>query len=204
MASQAYETGPFPFVVSAPSGTGKTTILRRLIELDPGLEHVVSTTTRPPRAAESDGKDYYFVDEATFAEMINQEAFVEWAEVFGDRYGTTKVAIDGVMKRGIIPVMDLDVQGAARMRRVYPGCVTVFIAPPSLESLRQRLRERRTESEEDLDVRLRTAAEEMKHIPEYDYLVINENLDETVRTVGSIITAEKRRLSRIKVKDLKK
>jgi guanylate kinase len=201
--SGSLEIEPFPFVISAPSGTGKTTILGMLVERDPALEHVVSTTTRKPREVAGDGRDYQFVDKKTFAEMIDRGEFVEWARVFGDLYGTTVEALEGVMKRGRTPVMDLDVQGAALLRRAYPVSVTVFIVPPSLEALRQRLKQRRTESREDLNVRLKTAVEELKHMDEYDYLVVNDKIDETVERIESILTAEKSRLSRIELKDLR-
>ncbi|MFC2076090.1 guanylate kinase [candidate division KSB1 bacterium] len=202
MNSGNLEIEPFPFVVSAPSGTGKTTILGLLVERDPTLEHVVSTTTRKPREVAGDGRDYHFVDQKTFTEMIDRGEFVEWARVFRDLYGTTVEALEGVMKRGRTPVMDLDVQGADLLRRAYPASVTVFIAPPSLEALRDRLKNRRTESGEDLDVRLKTAVDELKRVDEYNYLVINDKIDETVERVESILTAEKSRLGRIELKDL--
>jgi len=185
---------PFPVVISAPSGTGKTTIINRLVSLDDSLEHVISTTTRQPRQGEREGVDYYFVSDEAFSDMVDRGLFLEWAVVFGDRYGTSRAALDFILRKGKTPVMDLDCQGAARMREVYPGCITIFIAPPSLDALRERLISRRTEAEEELAVRLKTAIMEIRRIPEYEYLVVNDNLDRTISQIQCIIRAEKSRL----------
>jgi guanylate kinase len=180
------------FVLSAPSGCGKTTILRQVMAELTGLTFSVSHTTRPARPGEVHGQDYYFVHPEQFKALRDQEpsGFLEWAEVHGQLYGTSCQAVDQVLSQGVDVLLDIDVQGAEQVRRnAHP--VTVFIAPPSLVELERRLRGRETESQENLQIRLRNAEKEMQAAPDYTYLIVNDRLPEAVLALKSIIIAER-------------
>lgn len=184
-------------VVSAPSGCGKTTILNRVMRALPGLVFSVSHTTRGPRPGERDGIDYHFVDEDTFIAMRDGQppGFLEWAEVHGNMYGTSVEAVSKQQQAGLDVVLDIDVQGAAQVRdRTTP--VTVFIAPPSLAELERRLRGRGSETETAIALRLTNAREELDCVETYEYLIINDNLEEAVESLKSIIVAERSRQRR--------
>ena len=184
-------------VLSAPSGCGKTTMVRRLMQDVPGLVFSVSHTTRPPRAREVNGVDYHFVDDAAFQALRDQQpsGFLEWAEVHGNYYGTSVVSVDSQRRAGNDVLLDIDVQGAAQVR-ANSKPVTIFIAPPSLVVLEQRLRGRGTESEATIDKRLRNARLELAAAGDYDYLIVNDRLDEAVEALRSIIIAERCRQRR--------
>lgn len=184
-------------VLSAPSGCGKTTMVRRLMQDVPGLVFSVSHTTRPPRAREVSGVDYHFVDAAAFQALRDQQpsGFLEWAEVHGNYYGTSVASVDGQRRAGNDVLLDIDVQGAAQVR-ANSNPVTIFIAPPSLAVLEQRLRGRGTESEATIDKRLRNARLELAAAGDYDYLIVNDRLDEAVEALRSIIIAERCRQRR--------
>jgi guanylate kinase len=185
------------FVISAPSGTGKTTLLRRVMAHLPGLSFSVSHTTRPPRPGEKNGIDYHYVSKAEFQAMIDQGLFIEHAEVHGNLYGTSWAAIDQQCQAGLDVILDIDVQGASILRRSRQLAATyIFISPPSITELEKRLRGRGTESEETLAIRLANARIEVQAVKEYEYLVINDQLEETVDLLSSIIVAERARAHR--------
>jgi guanylate kinase len=184
-------------VLSAPSGCGKTTIVNRVMRELPGLVFSVSHTTRPPRPGEHEGIHYHFVDQNTFAAIRNQQptGFLEWAEVHGNLYGTSVAEVERHQRAGLDVLLDIDVQGAAQVcQRTNP--VTVFIAPPTLAALEQRLRGRGTEDEATLAVRLNNARKELACVNAYDYLIVNDRLDEAVESLRSIIIAERCRRRR--------
>ena len=184
-------------VVSAPSGAGKTSLCEEAVRRIPALAHSVSYTTRAPRSHEVAGRDYHFVDEATFQQMLKAESFAEWATVHGHLYGTSRDLLEAQLAAGQDVILDVDTQGAAQLRRVYSEGVFVFVLPPSWEQLEQRLRDRRSDTPEEIERRLRKAREEMKYFTEYDYVVINDVLERTVGDLCAIITAERRRSFRL-------
>lgn len=190
-------------VVSGPSGAGKTTLCRRLIERvtseepDGGMAFSVSTTTRTPREDEREGYDYHFVDEATFEEMVEAGEFLEWAEVHGERYGTSRRAVEQQMRGGKDVILDIDVQGGQQVRQSSRDAVLVFVLPPSFEALRRRLSERGTESQRTRRTRIENARREIEEIGRYDYVVINDDLDRAVRRLEAIREAEKCRVDRL-------
>ena len=181
-----------PVVLAAPSGTGKTTIARALVD---GVEFVfsVSVTTRPPREGERDGVDYRFIDHAAFEEMIGRGELCEWAEVHGQLYGTPRRNIEDAAGRGEHVVLDIDVQGARQIRERLPDAILVFVFPPSAETLVGRLTGRRTEASAELARRLRNAGEELAAAAEFDYVVVNDDLEGTVRRIREIVRAETHR-----------
>lgn len=167
-------------VVSAPSGGGKGTILRRVLDADPGLRHSVSATTRAPREGEIEGEHYYFVDRPTFERWIAEGRFAEWANVHGEFYGTLNEELERIRASGRDVVLELDVQGMRSVRALRPEAATVFIEPPSLRVLEERLRKRGDLSEETLRLRLRNAEAELAAKNEYDCRILNDNLDSAV------------------------
>ena len=165
-------------VLSAPSGTGKTTLARRFVQARPDAAFSISVTTREPRGAERDGVDYRFVDSLTFQQMIEQDELVEWAEVHGNFYGSPLSAVDRAFSSGGIAVFDIDVQGGQSIQRRYPEAVLVFVLPPSMAELERRLRDRGTESEDAIRRRMLAARSEVEHWARaYDYLVVNDVVD---------------------------
>jgi len=184
------------FVVSAPSGTGKTTVVDRLVEVVPGVERSRSYTTRQARAAEVQGVDYNFVSREDFDRMAARQEFLEWAEVFGHRYGTRQADTAARLADGVDVVLVIDVQGARQVRRTMPDAVAVFVLPPSFAILEERLRARSQDSEPAIRRRLATARDEIGAVEEYDYVVLNDELDACVREIAAIIVAERARRSR--------
>jgi guanylate kinase len=184
------------FVLSSPSGAGKTTLTRRLMSADARAGLSVSATTRPPRPGEVDGKDYYFVDEAAFERMIQDGAFLEWAHVFGNRYGTPRAAVEDRLSRGSDVVFDVDWQGARALAAAAPDdVVRVFILPPSINELERRL----TSRGDPADViarRMDRAVAEISHWPEYDYVLVNEDVDRCFKDLTTIFAAERLRRAR--------
>jgi guanylate kinase len=181
---------PFPVILSSPSGAGKTTIAKELLRRRPDLGYSISCTTRQPRPGETEGRDYYFLSRDEFLLKRAAGAFAESAEVHGNLYGTLREEIDRVMRLGQHVMMDVDVQGATQLRRVFPSVVTVFVLPPSADVLLQRLRNRKTESKAELINRLQSALKELSAITDYEYIVVNDDLESAIGQVSSIIDAE--------------
>ena len=180
------------FVISAPSGAGKTTVVKRVMTTLPGLTFSVSHTTRPPRPGERDGIDYHFVSTTRFEEMIARGEFLEYARVHANLYGTSRKAVEQVQQQGVDVVLDIDVQGATILRRAAVAEASyIFIAPPSLRELERRLRGRGTEAEEVIAVRLANARQELAVMREYDYLLVNHHVEECVTLLSAIILAER-------------
>ncbi|AEH43970.1 guanylate kinase [Thermodesulfatator indicus DSM 15286] len=184
-------------VVSAPSGAGKTTLCRRLLSLDSEISFSVSYTTRSPRPNERNGVDYFFVDKETFKKMINEGAFLEWAEVHGNFYGTSLEQVKEAISSGKDVLLDIDVQGAFQVReKLGREAVLVFILPPSFEELEKRLKKRGTEDPKELELRLSVAKEEIAKAQAFDYLIVNDVLEEALDRLYSILKAERQRTFR--------
>ncbi|MFA5354351.1 MAG: guanylate kinase [Thermodesulfovibrionales bacterium] len=179
------------FVVSAPSGAGKTTLCQKLCELLPGISHSVSYTTRSPRPGEIDGIHYTFVDQGEFRSMVSAGEFLEWAEVHGNLYGTSRGRVELSLSGGTDIILDVDVQGARQIREKLPESVLIFILPPSMEVLQERLTGRQSDAEEVIRRRIRRAKEEIAEYKGYDYVIVNDLFDDALRELFSIITAER-------------
>jgi guanylate kinase len=179
------------FVITAPSGAGKSSLIKELLKADRALGLSISYTTRPPRPGEKNGREYHFVDDKTFLAMRERGEFLESAEVHGNRYGTSKQVIHDALKRGQDLLLEIDWQGARQVRRLYPDCVGVFILPPSVEELERRMRARGQDSEEVIRRRLENAREELAHSGEFNYAIINKDFDTARRELASIIRKER-------------
>jgi len=188
--------GPMIVVISGPSGVGKTVICQRLIDMDSSLVHSRSATTRKPRPHETDGEDYFFWGEDQFREAVDAGFFLEWAEVHGNLYGTPQGPIEKHLEVGKSPVLDVDVQGGRSVKQARPDAVLILVAPPSLGALEDRLRGRGTDSEEIVRQRLANAARELAQWEHYDYVLINDVLDEAVADARAMIVAERARVVR--------
>jgi guanylate kinase len=186
------------FVVSAPSGTGKTTLVERLVQRVPNLIMSRSYTSRPARTGENDGVDYNFISRQKFDEMVRAGAFLEWADVFGNLYGTSAADTARCLEQGCDVVLVIDVQGARQVRRRRRDTVGIFVLPPSFEVLERRLRGRSKDAEEAIQRRLRTAQAEVAAFSEYDYVVINDEVDACVERLEGIVLAERARLAAIR------
>ena len=182
------------FVVTAPSGAGKTSLTRALLQATPGLRLSTSYTTRAPRPVEQNGREYHFVDEPTFLAMRDRGEFLEHALVHGNRYGTSRKVIAETLERGQDLVLEIDWQGAAQVRKLYPDCVGIFILPPSIEELERRLRGRGQDTEAVIQRRLANAQEEMTHAGDFEYRIINKDFD-TAKAELARIVRERRRNS---------
>jgi guanylate kinase len=185
------------FIISAPSGSGKSTLVNRLLAADPRLTFSISYTTRAPRGHEKDGEQYRFVSRADFEAMIALDEFLEWAEVFGNYYGTHQGILEDARRQGKDLVLDIDVQGARQLKRRYPEAVSVFILAPSRQILEQRLRARGEDKNEVIERRLRDAAEEIGRYEDYDYVLVNRDLAESDETLRAIVRAERVRRVRM-------
>jgi len=184
------------FVVSAPSGTGKTTVVERLVEVCPQLVQSRSYTSRPRRSGETDGVDYNFVSRPEFEGMVARGEFLEWADVFGNLYGTSRPEIEARLEAGVDLVLVIDVQGARQVRQRKQDAVAVFVLPPSFEALERRLRGRSQDPSGAITRRLETARSEVEAVREYDYVVVNDELDRCVSEICAIVTAERARRAR--------
>ncbi len=179
------------FIISAPSGAGKTSLVRALLEQVDGLELSVSSTTRAPRPGEREGVDYHFLDEATFLQRVEAGRFLEYARVFDNLYGTSQDAVEARLDTGADVILEIDWQGAQQVRNVLPEAVSVFILPPSRDELRRRLSERGQDSAEVIERRLSEAVDEIAHYPEYDYLVINDTFSRALDELRTLVEAQR-------------
>lgn len=184
------------FVVSAPSGTGKTTLCREVCHSVEGLVYAVSYTTRPPRVGEVHGGDYIFVDEEVFKEMVDRGEFLEWAQIYGNLYGTSKGLLHERLEEGLDVIIDIDVQGANQLRGLNLFADYIFVMPPSREALSQRLYARRTESSREIEHRLLWAKSELKYWKDYDFFIVNEDLETAKRDLAGIVRAQRCRMDR--------
>jgi guanylate kinase len=185
------------FIISAPSGSGKSTLTHRLIAEIPNLRFSISYTTRAPRGQEIDGKDYFFISNAEFEARIGRGEFLEYAKVFGNYYGTHASELTRAAAENVDLILDIDVQGARQLKEKYPAAVSIFILPPSREVLEQRLRARSQDSEPVIARRLREAAEEIRNYSQYDYVLVNAQVEASVGTLTSIVKATRSRRDRM-------
>lgn len=179
------------FVVSGPSGAGKTTLYREAASSLPNLKHSVSYTTRRPRPGEVNDRDYTFINRDEFKGMIDRAEFAEWAEIHGKLYGTSKKRLEETMDSGIDAILDIDVQGAEHLKKKYQGGVYIFVLPPSLEALGKRLQKRMVNSKEEIEKRLKVAAKEIKRYREYDYVIVNNILEDALKELSAIIISKR-------------
>lgn len=185
------------FIISAPSGTGKTTLCKQLTSLVPGLWHSVSCTTRKPRPGEEHGREYFFIEEKTFQGMIERNEFMEYAHVYGNWYGTPRKALMDKMEQGTDVLLEIDVQGAMQIKKKFEDGVYIFILPPSMETLRARLQSRASDSQEEILRRLQKVKEEVWSFREYYYIVRNDDLTQSLRELQSIFVAERLKTKRL-------
>src|SRR5215831_2456002 len=184
------------FVIAAPSGAGKTSLVRALLEREPRLRFSISYTTRKQRPTEQDGRDYFFVDRATFENMVAIGEFLEHAKVFDNYYGTSKKQVEQVLANGDNVILEIDWQGAQQIRKAMPECRTIFILPPSREELERRLRDRGTDSDEVIARRLRDSISDMTHWDEFDYVVVNDNFERALEDLAAIVGGHGQALER--------
>lgn len=192
-----YRRNGILFVISAPSGTGKTTLCKRLVASIPGVWHSVSYTTRKPRAGEESGREYHFVEEHVFQDMVARQEFLEYAHVYGNWYGTPRAVLIDRMAQGIDVLLEIDVQGALQIKKQFEDAVFIFILPPSLETLRVRLEGRGSDTPEEIRRRLQQVKEEIRSVREYGYIVLNDDLSQSLRELQSVFLAERLKTSRV-------
>lgn len=188
--------GAFPLVIAAPSGAGKTTLSRALVERREDVVFSISATTRAPRPREATGKDYQFVDDAEFSRMIEAGELLEWAVVHGHRYGTPRQGVEDALRADRIVLLDIDVQGARQVRRAFTDAVLVFVLPPSAGELVRRLTGRGSEPDEEVSNRLRVARQELPAAAEFDYVIVNDDFERAVQALEAIVLAERHRVRR--------
>ncbi len=184
------------FVISAPSGAGKTTLWKKLISELKDIRRSISVTTRQPRKGEKNGRDYHFVSEEDFKRMIENDELIEWAEVHGHYYGTLRKNIEKAQKEGYDLILEIDVQGGMNIKKTGLDAVFIFILPPSFEELKRRLKKRKDLKENEIEKRLKNAEEEMKYVSEYDYCIINDRLERAYNELKSIVIAERLKVKR--------
>ena len=182
------------FVVSAPSGAGKTSLCKAVTDSMENLTHSVSYATRKPRPGEIDGRDYHFISPGRFQEMVRAGDFAEWAKVHDNLYGTSRRVLDAMIEKGIDVILDIDTQGAKQIKPKYESAVFIFIMPPSLEVLEERLRKRKSDHEEEIRKRMRRARDEIKDYKMYEYIIINHDFDRALADLRSIVIAERCRM----------
>ena len=178
-------------MVAAPSGAGKSSLVKALMELDAGVQPSVSHTTRAPRGQEFDGREYFFINDAEFDAMVADHAFLEWAHVHGNRYGTSKSTIEERISQGLDVVLEIDFQGAVQIKRLFANAVLIFILPPSWEELRSRLLRRGEDTAEVIEIRLANAANEMAQAHEFDFVIINQLFDKALFDLKAIVHAQR-------------
>lgn len=183
------------FVVAAPSGAGKSSLVKALMEIDSRIQPAVSHTTRPPRGQEKHGREYHFVSAAEFDQMVLRDAFLEWANVHGHRYGTSRHAIEEKMAHGADVILEIDFQGAINIKRIFANAVLIFILPPSWDELRSRLQRRGEDKAEVIELRLKNAALEMAQAKEFDFVIINELFERAVFDLKTIVHAQRLKFS---------
>ncbi len=184
------------FVISAPSGAGKTSLVQALLNINPQIDMSVSYTTRAPRPGEHDGKDYHFVSRETFLAMAKRGEFLESAEVYGNLYGTSQTWINHENSRGRDILLEIDWQGAAQIRGLFPECISVFILPPSLKALEERLKKRGKDNDAVIARRMAAVRQDVAHVAEFDYVIINDNLNEALRELNAVVLSAKLRCAR--------
>ena len=184
------------FIVSAPSGAGKTSLVQALLNINPEIGLSISYTTRKPRPGERDGKDYHFVSREVFLEMMARGEFLESAEVYGNLYGTSQTWISKEIDKGHDILLEIDWQGAAQVRHLFPECVSVFILPPSMKALEQRLKGRGKDNDEVIATRMAAVREDVAHVAEFDYVIINDNLNEALRELNGVVLCHRVRRDR--------
>ena len=195
-SSELKSDGEYPgnlFVVAAPSGAGKSSLVKALLELDTKVFPSVSHTTRQPRGQEKHGREYFFVPQETFDGMVQKDAFIEWANVHGNQYGTSKKAVADRISEGLDVVLEIDFQGAMQVKNIFANAVLIFILPPSLEELRSRLERRGEDRPDVIDLRMRNALIEMAQVDNFDYVIINELFETAVFDLKSIVHAQRLR-----------
>lgn len=185
------------FIVSAPSGAGKTSLCKKLEGMAPNIRHSVSYTTRPSREGEINDRDYTFVSESEFRAMIERGEFAEWAKVHNHYYGTSRKRLDEMRMKGIDVILDIDIQGAKQMRSVYDDGVYIFILPPSMDALKERIERRMSNSQEEINLRMRRALEEIKEYKYYEYVIVNDNFDDALADLDAVRRTENRRTNKI-------
>ena len=181
------------YIVTAPSGAGKTTLVRLLLENDPDISVSISHSTRAPRSGERDGVEYHFVSVTDFLEKVRNDAFLEWAEVHGNYYGTSRSGIEAALLAGQDVLLEIDWQGAQQVRALFPAAIGVFVLPPSLDELERRLRARATDTAETIARRVAAAREEMRHVAEFDYVIINDKLQRALHDLLAVVRATRLR-----------
>lgn len=179
------------FVVAAPSGAGKSSLVKALMELDAQVQPSVSHTTRAPRGQEKHGREYYFVSDAEFDSLIADQAFFEWAHVHGNRYGTSRMAIESRLSRGEDVILEIDFQGAYQIKKIFPSAVLIFILPPSLEELRTRIERRGEDPTESIELRMQNARQEIAEARNFDFVIINEVFERALFDLKAIVSAQR-------------
>ena len=192
----------FPIIVSSPSGAGKTTLVDAVLKNNKTVSRVITATTRAPRKGEKDGKDYHFWTIKQFEQAIKKGQMLEWAQVHTHYYGIPKKSVDNLLKKGICPILVIDVQGSRTVKNQYPEAVMVFIIPPSLKELKKRILGR-NDNTQDIEIRLETAKKEMQELDRYDYALLNDDLKKAISDMAGIIAAEQCRITRQDLKQLK-
>jgi len=182
-------------VISGPSGAGKSVLTRYALRSLPGLKFSISYTTRAPRGGEQNGVEYFFTDRPKFESLINTGEFLEWAEVYGNYYGTSRSFIDDILQQGSDVILDIDVQGARAVKKARPDAVAVFVLPPSLDVLRERLLRRKLDDADVIKKRLKIACDEIRHYKDYDYLIVNDDLENAERELAAIIVSARCRVN---------
>mgnify|MGYP006102172403 FL=1 len=175
------------FIITAASGAGKTSLVRALVADNPNIKVSISFTTRQPRVGEKDGKDYFFLDEVNFKEKIKNNEFLEMAECHGSFYGTSKLAVKEALENGEDIILEIDYQGAFSIKKLFPECISIFIIPPSIKALEDRLHNRGQDSKEDIKLRVAAARNEMSHLEEFDYVTINDSFEQALDGLKSIL-----------------
>jgi len=182
---------PVVYIISAPSGSGKSTLVNEILKSVTDLEFSISYTTRPPRGSEINGRQYYFISRQDFEQMIREVKFLEYAEVFGNYYGTAKRFLEEAERKGRDLLLDIDVQGAEQIQQKLPDATSIFILPPNRKTLEERLRKRSEDREEVIQRRLQTATREIENYERYDYILVNDQLEESIRNLRAIVRGER-------------